>query len=84
MADTSIGGFGLGASKVYRVDAGVSIGGYGEVLYQNYSDERQDGQPAGRTDQADALRAIIEVRASARSSIMRGHSPSGTKTRTHR
>lgn len=59
VADTSVGGFGLGASKVYRVQAGVSIGGYGEILYQNYADVREDGAPAGRSDQIDALRAII-------------------------
>ncbi|MEQ9569726.1 MAG: hypothetical protein RLN75_06010 [Longimicrobiales bacterium] len=59
VADTSVGGFGLGASKVYRVQAGVSIGGYGEILYQNYAAERQDGTPAGRSDQVDALRAIV-------------------------
>jgi len=60
-ADTSIGGFGLGASKVYRVERGVSLGGYGEVLYENFSDEREDGSPASNTDQFDALRAILYI-----------------------
>lgn len=60
-ADTSVGGLGYGASKVYGVQRGVSIGGYGEFLYENYSDERQDGLPSGRTDQFDALRAILYV-----------------------
>ena len=52
VADTSETDKGLGAaaSKVYRSDAGVSIGGYGEFLYQNLD---------GRTDTADALRAIL-------------------------
>lgn len=60
-ADTSILGLGPAASKVYKVNQGVSIGGYGEVLYENYADERQDGVPSDRTDQLDALRAILYV-----------------------
>ena len=39
-ADSSAEGFGPAASKVYRVRQGVSIGGYGEALYQNYGAER--------------------------------------------
>jgi hypothetical protein len=58
-ADTSTGGFGPAASKVYRVRQGVSIGGYGEALYQNYGAERQDGAPSGRRDELDYLRAIV-------------------------
>lgn len=60
-ADTSIFGMPLGASKVYQVERGVSIGGYGENLYENFSSEREDGTPAGTTDQFDALRAILYV-----------------------
>ncbi len=61
-ADT-LGIFGLApaASKVYRAGRGVSIGGYGEVLYENFASEREDGSPSGATDQVDALRAIIYV-----------------------
>ncbi len=57
------GAFGLGpaASKVYRVDGGVSIGGYGEILYENFSGEREDGLPSGKTDQLDVLRAVVYV-----------------------
>lgn len=58
-ADTSIGGFGYGASKVYQVQQGVSVGGYGEILYENYASELENGAEAFRTDQFDALRAII-------------------------
>lgn len=54
-------GFGPAASKVYRVAQGVSIGGYGEIVYENFAGERQDGVAAGRTDQLDALRAIVYV-----------------------
>lgn len=60
-ADTSVLGLGPAASKVYKVPQGVSIGGYGEVLYENFAGTRQDGQAAGRTDRLDALRAIVYV-----------------------
>lgn len=60
-ADTSIGGLPYGASKVYQIQQGVSIGGYGELLYENYADELQSGAAADRTDQFDALRAILYV-----------------------
>lgn len=55
------GAFGVGpaASKVYAVNRGVSIGGYGEFLYENFDSRRQDGSPAGRTNQIDLLRAIL-------------------------
>ncbi len=36
-AGASIHGLGPAASKVYEVEQGVSIGGYGEMLYQNQS-----------------------------------------------
>lgn len=58
-ADTSVLGFGPAASKVYKVDQGVSLGGYGEILYENFSGERQNGSPSGSRDAADALRAIL-------------------------
>jgi hypothetical protein len=54
-------GFGPAASKVYRIERGVSIGGYGEMLYQNFSSEREDGAPSGRIDEIDFLRAIVYV-----------------------
>ena len=60
-ADESVYGMGPAASKIYRTERGVSIGGYGEFLYENYSAERQDGAASGRSDQLDALRAIIYV-----------------------
>ncbi len=55
------GKFGLGpaASKIYGVTRGVSIGGYGEVLYQNFDEERDDGAPSDRTDTIDLLRAVF-------------------------
>ncbi len=58
-ADSSILGFGPAASKVYQVTQGVSIGGYGEILYENFAGERQDGAASTTRDITDALRAII-------------------------
>ena len=58
-ADTSLRGLAPAAAKVYRVRQGVSIGGYGEVHYENFADERQDDAASGRMDQFDALRAIL-------------------------
>ena len=44
-------GMGAAASKVYQVDQGVSIGGYGEALYQNFEGDK--------SAQADFLRAVL-------------------------
>lgn len=57
------GKFGLGpaASKVYDVQQGVSIGGYGEVLYQKYAQNNQSGTDVSNSnvDQFDFVRAIV-------------------------
>ena len=56
------GQYGLGpaASKVYRSEQGrLSIGGYGELLYQNFDSERDDGAASGRIDTFDMLRAVL-------------------------
>ena len=45
-------GLGYSASKVYAKDQGISIGGYGEVIYQAIS---------GETDEFDALRAVLYI-----------------------
>ncbi|HJS46809.1 MAG TPA: hypothetical protein VJ773_02360, partial [Gemmatimonadales bacterium] len=58
-ADTTSEGFGPAASKVYRVRQGVSIGGYGEALYQNFGAEQEDGVASGRKDELDYLRAVV-------------------------
>ena len=60
-ADTTAIGLGPAASKVYRVGQGVSVGGYGEVVYHNYAAEREDDAPAGARDVIDALRGILYV-----------------------
>ncbi len=55
------GKFGMGpaASKVYQLKkSGVSIAGYGEVVYNNFSDETDGGSPSGAVNQIDYLRHI--------------------------
>ena len=59
-ADQSRFGFGPAASKIYRTERGVSIGGYGEAVYYNYAGERDDGS-SGKADVTDLLRAIVYV-----------------------
>jgi hypothetical protein len=55
------GVYGLGdaASKVYQVEQGLSIGGYGEMLYESIDSSRDDGAPSGVRDRIDFLRAIL-------------------------
>ncbi|HEX9794868.1 MAG TPA: hypothetical protein VGC54_12875 [Planctomycetota bacterium] len=38
---------------------GVSIGGYGEMLYEHFPATRDDGAPLGRNDTIDLLRAVL-------------------------
>jgi uncharacterized small protein (DUF1192 family) len=58
-AAATVPGLGPAASKVYRVRRGFSIGGYGEMLYQNFDRRRDDGAASGKTDEADFLRAVF-------------------------
>ncbi|MBI4513338.1 MAG: hypothetical protein HY702_04430 [Gemmatimonadetes bacterium] len=60
-ADTSVYGLGPAASKVYRARQGVSLAGYGEMLYENFSEDREDGSRSGKTDQLDFLRGVVYV-----------------------
>jgi hypothetical protein len=50
-ADTTQYGLGAAASKVYRSDTGVSLGGYGEFLYR----DSRSSEPAV----ADVVRAVV-------------------------
>jgi len=59
LAEESVNGMGPAASKVYRSDGGVSIGGYGEVKYHNYAAEDQAGDDSGEVDGVDVHRMII-------------------------
>jgi hypothetical protein len=49
-------GFGPAASEVYRVNRGLSIGGYGEWFYTNYS-----GNKGNRKDTIDNVRTVLYV-----------------------
>lgn len=60
-ADVGEHGFGPAASKVYRQDQGVSLGGYGELRYQGFSSTRDDGSRSGAIDEFDLLRSILYV-----------------------
>ena len=51
-------GVGIAASKVYGIKRGVSIGGYGEALYENPSETDQSGAPSGADDRIDLLRLV--------------------------
>jgi len=51
-------GLGPAASKVYAKN-GVSIGGYGELLYQNFSSRREDGSPSNLKPTVDLARAVL-------------------------
>ena len=46
---------------MYAVDQGVSIGGYGEMLYESFDSTREDGSRSNATDELDFLRAIVYV-----------------------
>src|SRR6476469_9293618 len=50
-ADTQQYGLGAAASKVYRAEPGVSLGGYGEMAYAN--------RGRSGTDTADLLSAVL-------------------------
>src|SRR5687768_8905114 len=58
-ADAEHYGLGAAASKVYRVDHGLSFGGYGEMLYENYAGTIDSGARATTRDQFDMLRGIL-------------------------
>jgi hypothetical protein len=55
------GSFGLGASasKVYESKGGLSIGGYGEFLYQSKENKLQDGTTGVGEKNVDALRLVL-------------------------
>jgi hypothetical protein len=51
-------GLGPAASKVYAKN-GLSIGGYGEALYQNFSAKNQSGEASDAQDKITLLRAVV-------------------------
>ena len=62
-AEGGAGSFGMGAaaSKVYSAPTGVSLGGYGEILYQNFDGKLQNGTYAPQNNLIDTLRAVFYV-----------------------
>ncbi|MGH7731952.1 MAG: hypothetical protein ACRENJ_11965 [Candidatus Eiseniibacteriota bacterium] len=54
-------GFAPGASKVYGVGRGVSVGGYGEMLLQRFGGEREDGVPVNAAPRLDYVRNVLYV-----------------------
>lgn len=57
--DANKQGLGLSAAAVYSKSEGLSFAGYGEMVYQNYADKKEDGTALDKTAQMDFLRAII-------------------------
>jgi len=53
----SFSGLGPAASKVYKRDSGLSIGGYGEVRLRSFHNQDDDNE----NDIFDALRAVLYV-----------------------
>jgi hypothetical protein len=52
-------GLGPAASKVYRVERGLSFGGYGEMLYENFAGTTDAGIRSTSRDQFDMLRGVL-------------------------
>ncbi|HKD12748.1 MAG TPA: hypothetical protein VKE50_11760 [Thermoanaerobaculia bacterium] len=52
-------GVGPAAARVYAAKPGVSIGGYGEALYENFAARDQSGAPSTTEDQVTLLRAVV-------------------------
>jgi hypothetical protein len=52
-------GIGPAAAKIYGIKKGVSIGGYGEVLYNNFASKNQSGEESGGEDVITLLRAVL-------------------------
>ena len=59
VADQEQFGLGAAASKVYRVEQGISFGGYGEMLYENFAGTNDAGVRVSSRDQFDMLRGIL-------------------------
>jgi hypothetical protein len=59
--ESSMPGLAPAASKVYRKEQGLSIGGYGEALLEVFDDQKDDGSPSGKTDTFDMLRGIVYI-----------------------
>lgn len=60
-ADQNMNGLAPAASKIYRVNQGLSVGGYGEIVYKNPDSKKQNGSASGVKDSTDALRTVLYV-----------------------
>ncbi|MFQ5929919.1 MAG: hypothetical protein ACE5MK_09480 [Acidobacteriota bacterium] len=52
-------GVGPSAASVYRKTQGVSIAGYGEMLYENFADKNERKDVTGKSSQLDFVRMIL-------------------------
>ncbi len=52
-------GFAPAASKIYRKASGVSLGGYGEALYQNFATQAENGKASAKPNQLDLVRIVL-------------------------
>ncbi len=52
-------GLGSSAATVYRKRHGVSLAGYGEMLYENFDGQLENGSKLRKGSQLDFLRAVI-------------------------
>jgi hypothetical protein len=59
VAGSSVHGFGPAASKVYQLREGVSLGGYGEMVYRDFAGKDDSGGASGEPDRLDLLRAVF-------------------------
>lgn len=52
-------GMGPAASRIYQLAKnGISIAGYGEMIYENFSTEQDNGSPSGKANSFDFLRHV--------------------------
>lgn len=52
-------GFAPAAAKVYHIQKGISFGGYGEMVYKDPDNQRDNGTASGSKREVDFLRAIL-------------------------
>ncbi len=59
--EDSFFGLGTAASKVYNVDSGTTIGGYGELLLTSPMNENESGNNVSNTTEGEFLRNILYI-----------------------
>lgn len=58
-AEKGVQGLAPAASKVYTVKSGLSIGGYGEMAYENFAAKLEDGTYSPKHNTVDFVRQIL-------------------------